>query len=149
MNQAVAPGGDYGGAGRIPHDPTEAQISEAHRRNLGVRARPIVDEHHLGAGDCLTGPTARRSSVPSRVPELVGATLEDVDQLLIDVTAPIVPDVHHDPARVPELVDLVLEAPERGLVHRTDVDVSDTAVRLPFDELAILRHPLLVLDVVE
>ena len=51
--------------------------------------------------------------------------------------------------RVPELVDLVLEAPERGLVHRTDMDVSDTAVRLLFDELAILRYPLLVLDVVK
>ena len=46
-------------------------------------------------------------------------------------------------------LDLVLELHERRLVHRLDVDVGDLAVRRLVDDLAVLPHPLVVLQRVE
>src|SRR5687768_8106690 len=104
----------------------------------------MVDQHHLRPGDGLARAASPCARARAAVPELIGPPLENVDQLLVDVAAAVVPDVDDDSLPVPELVDLVTEALERWLVHRADVDVRDLPTRLLLDELPALGDPLLV-----
>ena len=62
----------------------EAEVAEAHRRHLRIRARAPVDQHHLGAGNRLTRPAARLLRRIAVVPELVRAPLEDVEHVRDD-----------------------------------------------------------------
>ena len=72
-----------------------------------------------------------------------------VDDFLIDIAAAVKANVDDDPLLVGEAVDLVAEANQRRLIHRADVDIRDVALGVLLDHIAVVFHPLLVLDVRE
>src|SRR5262249_50882892 len=146
VDEIVAPGRDHLRRRRIADETAEAELTKSGRRHLGVGDRAIVRHHDLRSDDRLSRPTAPRASAVSVIPELVWLSLENVEQLLVDVPPTVVPDIDDDSLLLPEAIDLVLEALERRLVHRADVDVRDLAVRRLLDGIAIGLDPLLVLD---
>src|SRR5205807_2123228 len=128
INQRIAPCGDHLCRRWIPDDAPEPELAESRRRHLGVGDGPVVDHHHLRSDDRLSWAPSPRARPIAAIPELVWLPLEDVENLLVDVAAAVVPDINDDSFLLPEAIDLVLKALERRLIHRANVDVRDLAI---------------------